>query len=148
MIISELEEGYKNCGWKVHFYTKTGISDNDGTVTFYSDNDGKGRYRLGTILSPEKSNTAKRKTNHTINLIRLSSFVNNIVATRKIPKGFVGEPNVVVKIDIEGAELHVIPDLIFTGAFSNINYIMLDSHNFNEKLPSRKAAVNQVIHKI
>ena len=53
-------------------------------------------------------------------------------------------PNVVMKMDIEGSEVDVIPDLLFTGGLQYINKIMVEWHERLEKLDARKKAQNQL----
>ena len=45
--------------------------------------------------------------------IDIAKFINNVVARRKIPKGI--SPAVVMKIDVEGSELTVLPHMMQTG---------------------------------
>ena len=47
-------------------------------------------------------------------------------------------------MDIEGSEVDVIPDLIFTGGLQYINTIMVEWHERLEKLPERKQAQKQL----
>ena len=41
-------------------------------------------------------------------------------------------------MDIEGSEIDVLPDLIFTGSLQFINILMVEWHNNRETLKSRK----------
>ena len=49
-----------------------------------------------------------------------------------------------MKMDIEGSEVDVMPDLIFTGGLQYINAIMVEWHERLEKLPQRKRAQQQL----
>ena len=53
-------------------------------------------------------------------------------------------PNVVMKMDIEGSEVDVIPDLLFTGGLQFINNIMVEWHDRLEKLYYRRKAQQQL----
>ena len=103
----------------------------------------------GGILAPNFNNIAvePKHHNHNVTLIRLSEFLKDVVATRKLPKlqrEGIGsketvsrQPRVVMKMDIEGSEVDVIPDLIFTGGLQFINSIMVEWHERLEKLTER-----------
>ena len=45
-----------------------------------------------------------------------------------------------MKMDIEGSEIDVLPDLIFTGSLQYINNIMIEWHQNRETLHNRKNA--------
>ena len=50
-----------------------------------------------------------------------------MVHTRQLPASSVDTvPHVVMKIDIEGTELEVVPDLVMSGAISHVDEIHLD----------------------
>ena len=52
-----------------------------------------------------------------INVVRLSTYLLETVRGRRLPaKAAVITPRVLVKMDIEGAEYELLPDLIITGA--------------------------------
>lgn len=42
-------------------------------------------------------------------------------------------PSVVMKLDIEGSEIDVIPDLLLTGAFAHIDVSMIEFHHLWQK---------------
>ena len=78
-----------------------------------------------------------------VSLLRLSEFLINVVGKRKLPiKLYDPEfpPRVVMKMDIEGSEIDVLPDLIFTGSLQYINTLMVEWHEHRETLASRKIA--------
>ena len=47
-------------------------------------------------------------------------------------------------MDIEGSEVDVMPDLIFTGGLQYINLLMVEWHERMEILPERKTAQQQL----
>jgi len=64
-------------------------------------------------------------------LIRLSEYVLNVIARRdlgRLPDPS-HPPNVLMKLDIEGAEVEVFPDLLITGAIAKINSSMIEWHD-------------------
>ena len=137
--LKEIETSYRKCGWRVWFYTETAVSNREGTATFYTDADNKHLEWGSGIISPEMNKIA----NHTVskvNLIRLSSFLQDVVGKRKIPEIGVKslKPKVVMKMDVEGSEVDIIPDLVFTGGLQYVNTLMLEWHQRLELLPDRR----------
>ena len=65
-------------------------------------------------------------------IIRLASWIRNEVEGRLLPKPHskVGsEPKVIMKLDVEGLEYKVFPDLLTTGALcNNIHFLMGEFH--------------------
>ena len=154
--LKQIEKSYNECGWKVKFMTNSGVSDHNGIGTFYSNvkqekllKPFKGNELAGGILPPTIIKDAKNhsKDNKGLNfknisVIRLSDFLINIVGRRKIPEPFFNNspPRVVMKMDIEGSEVDVIPDLIYSGGLQYINTLMIEWHERREKLQERKTS--------
>jgi len=61
-----------------------------------------------------------------VKTIWLAKFINKVVATRRIPNGPRG--NVVMKLDVEGMEMELVPDLVMSGALSHIDNIYIEWH--------------------
>ena len=108
---------------------------------------------------------------HKVRLIRLSSYINDKVATRKIPNldvGTFGEPKyvsiqhirviylgtnsdicfsfyrVLMKMDIEGSEVEVLPDLIHQKSLFNLDGLMVEYHVAIAKESQRKEATGMI----
>jgi len=65
-----------------------------------------------------------------VEVIRLATFITDVVAKRKLPTSAgVHIPRVVIKTDIEGAELKIIPDMAVTGAFNHVDNIHMEWHD-------------------
>eukprot|EP00095_Tigriopus_kingsejongensis_P001469 maker-scaffold288_size220435-snap-gene-1.21 protein:Tk01469 transcript:maker-scaffold288_size220435-snap-gene-1.21-mRNA-1 annotation:"hypothetical protein Y032_0322g2447" len=67
-----------------------------------------------------------------VTLIRLATFITDVVGTRKIPAATSLKdtlPSVVMKVDIEGSEVEIFPDLTMMGALSFIDFIMIEWHD-------------------
>ena len=153
--LKEVESRYQQCGWKVKILTETAASDRQGTSRFYSDEDYTNLEWGGGILSPKINKIAVEakaidKTSEkfqVVKLIRLSDFLKNIVGTRKLPNltnPSLATPNVVMKMDIEGSEVDVIPDVLYTGGLQFVNNLMIEWHDRFEKLKSRKKAQQEL----
>lgn len=93
---------------------------------------------------PELSETAIEKVKVEVQLMRLSNFINQVVGARSIPKEldavFPEGPKVVMKLDIEGSEVEVLPDLLSEGSFKFIDVIMVEFHEHLAKTELRKSA--------
>ena len=72
--------------------------------------------------------------------------MKNVVRTRAlpVPSSASHPPQIVMKMDIEGSEVDVLPDLIFTGGLEHVNNIMVEWHGRLEKLSERKTAQIQL----
>ena len=159
--IIEIENSYIDCNWRAHFLTNVAVSDKEGDTTFFSSGDFKNMESGGGILSPDlskNSHEAAQLKAHTSNAdvlvktIKLSKFINEIVATRKIPEKtssnakIKNEPNVVMKLDIEGSEIDVVPDLVFSGSLQHLDGMMIEWHQFlitNETVRERADKVSK-----
>ena len=151
--LNEVESSYQSCGWKVKIFTETAASDRQGTSRFYSDEAYSNMEWGGGILSPNINKvavTAKDKKSGSfqeVQLIRLSDFLKNIVGTRKLPSfdnPSLPSPNVVMKMDIEGSEVDVLPDVLYTGGLQFVNNLMIEWHDRLEKLENRRKAQKQL----
>ena len=71
-----------------------------------------------------------------IQLKRLSEFINGVVAKRKLSPADTSSknlvhPHVVMKMDIEGTEVNVVPDLVMSGALQHVDLVMTEWHHGN-----------------
>ena len=136
--LKEIESSYTKCGWRVKFLTETAVSDHYGTTEFYSDGEPEKYEWGGGILPHSVIKVAKDNSTEDnyakVNLLRLSDFVKFIVGKRRIPKHLAisshKPPTVVMKMDIEGSEIDVAPDLLFSGGLEFVNFLMVEWHAF------------------
>ena len=151
--LKEVESSYQKCGWNVKILTETAASDRQGKTRFYSDESYSNMEWGGGILSPNINKVAvtandKQSQNfQDVELIRLSDFLKNIVGKRKLPNFTnpnLPPPNVVMKMDIEGSEVDVLPDVLYTGGLQFVNNLMIEWHDRLEKLESRRKAQKEL----
>ena len=139
--LKEIESSYNKCGWRAVFFTETAVSNREGNATFYTDADLKHLEWGSGILSPEVNKIADKTTSN-VKKIRLSKFLQNVVGKRKIPK--IGnksrKPKVLMKMDVEGSEVDIIPDLLFNGGLQFVNTLMIEWHKWLEIVPERMEA--------
>ena len=150
--LKEVEASYNKCGYKVTFLTETAASQYEGEATFYSDEDFGMLEWGGSILSPDVKTNSKKPKNMSaskITVVRLSDFLKNDVGKRKFPVKIDEDdpPKVLMKMDIEGSEIDVIPDIIFTGGLQYVNKLMIEWHERLEKQEGRKQTHN-ILHSV
>ena len=118
------------------------MSDEEGQAYFYTDHEPENLEWGGNIIEPVKYSKGrftmnKESKGQLVKLMKLSKFINEIVATRNIPtlnQEHHGSPKVLVKMDIEGSEIEVIPDLIVNHSFDFIDVLLVEYHDFlNQK---------------
>ena len=146
--LREIESSYNKCGWRVKFLTETAVSDHYESAQFYSDGEYHKYEWGGGILPHALIRTAKDSSVNDnyekVNVIRLGDFLKYVVGKRRIPKVDKNSsrrpPRVVMKIDIEGSEIEVIPDLLFSGGLEFVNILMMEWHGFIQLKEERKQA--------
>jgi len=120
--LKELERKYNECGYKVKIFTRTGVmaGGQQSKFTVFGNN-------LGGRLIPE---SGKKGSISDVNLVRIADYILEFVASRQLPRGMevLEVPKVVMKLDVEGLELEIIPDLLFKGALVHVDRLMVDWH--------------------
>jgi hypothetical protein len=89
----------------------------------------------------------KKKSGGNVTMLRLASFVNDVVGRRKVPDldvAIFGKPRVLMKLDIEGSEVEVLPDLIYTGSLQHLDAFMVEFHDWMAKSEDRKMATKHL----
>jgi len=129
----DLERAYAAMGWR---YTPiiAGASDADGNFTFYHSAFEKEEWETGFSAVTPKTLYGNDATPKTVPIIRLATWIREEIGGREIPTTRYSEeysdPKVVMKLDIEGLEFKVFPDLLTTGALcNNIHYLMGEFHH-------------------
>lgn len=122
---------YKSMGWRYHPIL-AGIGNEDGSLTFYHNNDeGKQEWGFGiTQLKGDKSTPVE------VPILKFSSWLEREIYNRKTPGRVYGtyyreNPRVVMKMDIEGMEYAVLPDLMFSGVLcKTVDYLFGEFHKW------------------
>merc|ERR1719300_1932027 len=117
-----LEDAYHKCGWKVLIHKETGVASRN-SISKYSRIDGL-PFAIGGRLVEEGESLADAVE---VKSIWLAEFINEVVAKRKRPNGENG--TVVMKVDVEGRESDIFPDIILSGALAHIDNIYVEWHN-------------------
>jgi len=139
--LKELAESYATCGIKVLVY-QAGVGNKDTKTKFAPFNHLHGHevgYDGSARLIHEDENESMEKFTEThfhkevemeeVEVVRFARFINEVVAKRKLPTSAkIIKPSVVIKADIEGAELKIIPDMLVTGAFGHVDNLHMEWH--------------------
>jgi len=137
-VLLELEEQYQGCGWQVNIALATGVGIEEKDVDYVYKKVWPGEPGVA-MMDPlggmgrflDDGNYAKDIVEGTIfkvRQIRIAEFINGVVATRRLDDGGPNEypPSVVMKLDVEGRELDVVPDLVMSGALQHIDHLHVD----------------------
>jgi len=137
--LKKLSESYSTCGIKV-LVLEAGVGHKNMKLRFAPFNsllgsevghDGSAR-----LLHEDESVKDFTETHfhddvevEEVDVIRFAKFITDVVAKRKLPvSAKVETPRVVIKADIEGAELKIIPDMITTGALNHVDNLHMEWH--------------------
>jgi hypothetical protein len=141
--ITKTAEAYVAMGWR-YTLVPVGVSDEDSTIQFYHRGDeAREEWGFNAIQSKSKGKDAKAVD---IPVVRLAQWLEDHVYERIIPstthgtyesirdkEGVVGAPKVVMKMDIEGMEFRVLPDLIISGIFCRVFDFVFGEMHGNKK---------------
>jgi len=117
--LKTLESIYNKCGFSTKIYTETAVSTTSKEMTqFWSDNDFYNHEWGASAMHKwpdQKGNTMQ------VNSIDISDFMLKHV----IPYA----STIVGKMDIEGQEVKILPDLLASGAMCHIDLIFIELHD-------------------
>lgn len=129
---SELQRAYEGVGWRYH-PIMAGASNADGNFTFYHSAFEKEEWETGFSAVTTRTLYGHNATARVVEIVRLASWIQDEIQDRIIPDQFYSEvysePRVVMKLDVEGLEFRVFPDLLATGALcNNVHFLMGEFH--------------------
>eukprot|EP00092_Neocalanus_flemingeri_P017548 GFUD01018986.1.p1 GENE.GFUD01018986.1~~GFUD01018986.1.p1 ORF type:complete len:402 (-),score=98.09 GFUD01018986.1:115-1320(-) len=136
--LKKLADAYATCGIRVVIY-KAGVGHKNMKTKFGHFNTFYG-HEIGHDVSARLIDDNESRMNYDeevyedieteeVEVIRFATFITDIVAKRKLPTSAkVTTPRVVIKSDIEGAELKIIPDMVMTGALGHVDNIHMEWH--------------------
>ncbi len=130
--LSALERHFSaECGRRVFVFAGTAVGGReDGKAWFVApQNDEEGFALGGKVIVVQDSESSSSLSSATpVKTTRLSRFILETVATRRLPPED-GVGSVLLKLDVEGAELEVMADLIATGAAGRLRRILVEWHD-------------------
>jgi hypothetical protein len=114
--LAALERHYTECGYSVRFFKETAATGHDGLVDFWAGgnhlDDGASQYLL-----PKNRKSRQSKTAHALDLV---AFLKREI----IPVA----NTIVMKMDIEGSEFDLLPQLVVRGAVCDLDMIFVETH--------------------
>ena len=119
---------YRAMGWRYE-YIQAAAGDFDGYIDFHHNNDSVNEEWGFSVKNLVKGDAVREK----VPVLRLSSWIQHHVTERMIPPSPFGAklnqtPTVVMKMDIEGSEYVVLPDLILNGALCGVDFLFGEFH--------------------
>jgi len=138
----QLEQAYKAMGWRYHPIF-AGASNVNGNMTFHhtyqADNPKLAGQELGFSAVARYGDQYQSQS---VPVLRLATWIIREIRNRKIPQSVYSKsqqsllradwntPKVVMKLDVEGVEYVIFPDLLVTGALCDtIDFLMGEFHH-------------------
>jgi FkbM family methyltransferase len=128
---------YRSMGWRYEFIPAA-VGDQDGTMTFHHMND-ETHSEWGFTSLPKNGTGVRVGKPELVPVVRLASWILDHVHDRFVPTPFgnyKSGPKVVMKMDVEGTEFAMLPDLIVSGALcSTVDLVFGEFHYSNKFYP-------------
>jgi Methyltransferase FkbM domain len=117
--LQEKSHAYSKVGWRFNV-KKFGVGDKNGLKTFFHQADAEynewGYTEMMTTMQTSSEN---------VKVLRIATWINDNVIERKLPRRPFGNyssgPKIVMKIDVEGSEYLILPDLFSEGVLCKLN---------------------------
>merc|ERR1712156_765721 len=120
--LKQLEKHYHDCGWRVYINLGTGVGKEEKMNVPYT--------HKKVWNCPGRNMGCDEGTRSNVRQIRIADFIKDVVASRRFENSLANPtpypPSVVMKLDVEGRELDVVPDLVMSGALQHIDHIHVD----------------------
>jgi len=136
--LTELNAYWRKNGFLAVVFTGWAAGSHGGNVTFFSDTDRHHAHQGAASTSHWMTGPTQ---NWTVQFLDLPKFINTIITplvAEQEKEG--GEPKVVMKMDIEGAEYSLFPSMIVRGALCNLDLI------FDEWHPTMQKTLPEYVH--
>lgn len=135
--LQSLAEAYATCGIRVVVY-KAGVGDKNTKTklghfnSFFGHeigNDAAARLIDENATKMMFEELHEEIVTEEVEVMRFATFMTEVVAKRKLPRSAsIDDPKIVIKSDIEGAELKILLDMVTSGALSHIDNIHMEWH--------------------
>jgi FkbM family methyltransferase len=141
--LESLSKAYQDMGWRLTTFS-AGVSDSNGNMTFYHvDPNGEHNEWGFTAVPPNpKLNNLPSPIPEVVPTIRLAGFILQHIEGRTMPEtvhGVYNKPKVLMKLDVEGMEFVILPDLVASGALCQIvNCVMYELHPGQMTFPDKQ----------
>jgi hypothetical protein len=126
--LAELQECYLSRGWRVQFFVPAAVGVTEGNISFYTDNDKEYNEWGASIFDVYKTSDMKV----TVPQVDLARFILDQIHGRVIPPANASAraPSVLMKMDVEGTELMLVPRLLEEGIFCKgiVDFCFMEWH--------------------
>ena len=131
--LKTLNQWFARKNFQAFIFTETAVGNEKGQLTFYRDMKADAtnhEWGASLIRNPATQGNGTVVTT-TVGVVDLASFILHVVRPllmrEKARSG--ARPFLMMKLDIEGAELAVIPNLMLTGALCEVDLVFMEWHN-------------------
>jgi FkbM family methyltransferase len=126
--LQRTSEAYLAQGWR-YYPNHVGVSDQDGSMSFHRNDATNAQSEWGFSVQLHVDHTVETVA---IPVIRFADWLKTHIESRRIPDAVYGNyssgPQVLMKMDIEGMEFLVLPDLMLSGVLCTIDLIFGEFH--------------------
>ena len=128
----ELKEAYAVMGWRYHPIF-AGASHKEGNLTFYHSHMKDAKQETGFSAVAKFTLYGKAAESITVPVVRLSRCIKEEIQGRKIPAfphiKHLDGAKVMMKLDVEGLEYTIFPDLLTTGVLcETVSFLLGEFH--------------------
>jgi Methyltransferase FkbM domain len=126
--LDNVSQAYQKMGWRYHV-VKAAAGDKHGTMSFHHQNDEKDSEWGFSVNKLPEGNVETVE----IPTIRLAEWLQHEIFDRKIPEVPASgkkykKPIIGMKMDIEGSEYIVLPDMILSGTYCHLDFLFGETH--------------------
>lgn len=142
--LQEIESAYVSHGWKLRIFTETAVGPRNGTLSFLST--GSDYYDLAASSMPNdflRKRRAPPLIRREVPMVDLAQFLLEEVGNR--PLAAAKSAAVVMKLDIEGGEMELLPRLVHSGALCAVDVLYIEYHHW--MFPREKGTENMTTRK-
>lgn len=132
--LKEVEQCYMSRGFNTHFFTETLVDTFDGMAPLFLNDDGDNGEKRN-FWSASTFSSSKGSKAYNVTSMDLARFIREEVDNRCYPRGSsqLPPPFVIMKMDIEGSEYHVLPHMIVQGGICPVNLVFAEFHDKDGK---------------
>ncbi|KAG8459194.1 hypothetical protein KFE25_005705 [Diacronema lutheri] len=153
--LREVEAAYARRGWRTTFHTETAAGVRAGSIPFFWTGSAIRDLAASALNNAHLSHVSRSEgaveVHRTLTRTAdLAAFLNEHIHARAPPPG--GRlGRVVMKVDVEGYELDLLPDLLLRGALCSVDVLYAEMHptHFRDREPADRArytALGRFVH--
>lgn len=127
--LEKLSSVYRSLGWRF-LVVKAAAFDETGKGIFFHQGDGRSNEWGFSVKSNKHPRPRSTVGEEKVELIVLSKWLEHEIFEREVPavSSLSKKPIVGMKVDIEGSEFVVLPDLVTSGVFCKLDFVFGEFH--------------------